>query len=75
MMQGGFASEVGQQLLVSALSACSPAVRQLGLLLEHCTDVVSTAAAGAQGAAHGRGVSGRICLTSLATLLCMLFGF
>lgn len=42
-MQGGFASEVGQQSLVSALSSSMLAVRQLVVLLEHCGKVQAAA--------------------------------
>jgi hypothetical protein len=43
VLQVGFASEFGRQSLVSALSACNPAVRQLGVLLEHHSQVLSAA--------------------------------
>jgi hypothetical protein len=46
VLQGGFASEVGQQSLVSVLSSCTPALRQLAVLLEQCGKV--------QGAAVGK---------------------
>ncbi len=53
VLQGGFASELGRQSLVLALSVCSPAVRQLGVLLEHSSQVL--AAAGAAADDHGPG--------------------
>lgn len=46
ILQGGFASEVGQQSLVSVLSSCTPALRQLVVLLEQCGKV--------QGASAGK---------------------
>jgi hypothetical protein len=44
ILQGGFASDVGQQALVAALASSMPALRQLVLLLEHCGKVQVAAA-------------------------------
>lgn len=44
LVQGGFASDVGQQSLVAALASNMPALRQLVLLLEHCGKVQAAAA-------------------------------
>jgi len=43
-MQGGFASNAGEQSLVAALSANGQALRQLGVLLDHCGKVQAAAA-------------------------------
>lgn len=56
VLQGGFASELGRQSLVSALSACSPAVRQLGVLLQHSSQVLAAAAPGAKDQGPGNQV-------------------
>ena len=44
LMQVGSASDVGQDMLVSAVSASPTAVKQLGLLLDHCGKVQAAAA-------------------------------
>lgn len=68
-VQGGFASDVGEQSLVAALSANGPALHQLVALLEQCGKV-QAAAAGEQEKKDGNQV--HTCIHCTDTNSCAL---